>query len=1185
MNSYYQTHNERLGQPKAHNNSREDSRYESDSYYPNSNHSASTLANSQSRNFNYQKEDSHRRLASRAYGLELNVDNLDENSYLPFDKINEERYNSHSQFRGSSHYSNGPNPNFIPTGLNPPMNLNTRRNSLPFGNSRNHDHYRLARLETHLHLPGLGDLHSPELAQPILPNFLLSGEYDSPDLEHSIYGNINGNTPGRQPWTEASSSHYPSGQLHFPSNHQENARLGMRAPIEQLDSYAPFKSNGYTSNKMMNGSYTMGENIRAPQEKNGTMELKYQANQILSMLHSKTPSQDMCQEQTSFHTAGSSFRQFGYDQSRKFLYDRYCSEEVLTEGLQLGTILKGTLRINKRNRSDAYVTTEELDQDVYICGSRLRNRGLEGDTVAITLLDQQKVLEIRQQRNRDAEKRGRKIKCTEKEENDAEPKYYGQVVSILQRGGGNVYSGALMLNRPNSKCNESEDQQTNKVRENDSKAFHKKPRIVWFKPSDKRLPLMVLPIDEAPHNFMEKHLEYANQIFLVSIKRWPPTTLHPFATLVGELGQVGNIEAETAAILADCDIASENFDEGVQGCLPSMPWSIPDSEYQSRKDLREDRLFTIDPSTAKDLDDAVSCKRLDDGNYLIGAHIADVSYFVRPGTPLDREARKRATSVYLIQKVIPMLPPVLCEELCSLNPGVDRLAFSVMWKMTPDARIIDMWCGRTVIKSCGKLSYEAAQNVIDGNHLDMGVKIYDQSREEVEEDIRTFHKLSLALRKMRFDNGALSIDSIRLAFQLDQSSTPTSCSVYKTQDSNHLIEEFMLLANITVAQLISSAYPEQALLRRHASPIERRMNDFVKSARNLGYEIDPENSGTLQRSLAGIDSQEAQQILKILCIKPMQRAKYICTGTMDESNFKHFALNIPFYTHFTSPIRRYADIIVHRTLQQALIGSPRFFLSKDEVQKAAAQCNVKKDNAKAAQEMSSQLYLSYYLNSLIEKHGEIECDAVVIDVHDSSFDVLVPSYGLEKRIHLEKLPLRNAIFKSEDFKELSLFWNTSKDMGQEESKVGEDTEEDLTEEYEELLTDDSDELDLESLTLKREENIIEKLYPDTPRSFSNDSVSEISNSPASSESSKIRFTSSDSVSSYSSSPKSVALDDLDICGNSLGLLDHVVSKHEEICQESCVQNLRIFDHLRVCITVDIQRSPALIGVIAKNPFQ
>ncbi|ORX76891.1 hypothetical protein K493DRAFT_169648, partial [Basidiobolus meristosporus CBS 931.73] len=169
---------------------------------------------------------------------------------------------------------------------------------------------------------------------------------------------------------------------------------------------------------------------------------------------------------------------------------------------------------------------------------------------------------------------------------------------------GNVYSGTLMLNRPNSKCHDSE-QPKNPSKELE-KPTMKKPRIVWFKPSDKRLPLMVLPIDEAPPNYMEDHVEHSKQIFLVSIKRWPPTTLHPFATLVGKLGSIGDIEAETAAILADNDITTEDFDESVQNCLPAMPWSIPASEYQSRKDLREDRIFTIDPSTAKDLDDAVS---------------------------------------------------------------------------------------------------------------------------------------------------------------------------------------------------------------------------------------------------------------------------------------------------------------------------------------------------------------------------------------------------------------------------------------------------------------------------------------------------------------------------------------------------------------------------------------------------
>ncbi|CAG8785044.1 17185_t:CDS:2, partial [Acaulospora morrowiae] len=190
------------------------------------------------------------------------------------------------------------------------------------------------------------------------------------------------------------------------------------------------------------------------------------------------------------------------------------------------------------------------------------------------------------------------------------------------------------------------------------------------------------------------------------IKRWPITSLHPFGTLVNQLGEIGNVEVETEALLKDNNVSSEEFSENITKCLPVIPWTIPEKEIETRRDLRSTRIFTIDPNTAKDIDDAVSCTRLPDGNYEIGVHIADVSYFVKPNTALDRDARKRATTVYLVQKVVPMLPGLLSEELCSLNPGVDRLAFSVIWKMTPEGKNMETWFGRTIIRSCTKLSYE-----------------------------------------------------------------------------------------------------------------------------------------------------------------------------------------------------------------------------------------------------------------------------------------------------------------------------------------------------------------------------------------------------------------------------------------------------------------------------------------------
>uniref|UniRef100_A0A1D1YDW5 DIS3-like exonuclease 2 n=1 Tax=Anthurium amnicola TaxID=1678845 RepID=A0A1D1YDW5_9ARAE len=743
-------------------------------------------------------------------------------------------------------------------------------------------------------------------------------------------------------------------------------------------------------------------------------------------------------------------------QQRKSLFAPYLPQVSLPPLLKSGELVSGVLRINKRNRSDAYVTTESLDADIYICGSKDRNRALEGDVVAVELLDPEKVWQTKKEKEEKKRKKeesaGIDKKKVDKKKDDVEvegqglllfedddivtdehrPKYCGHVVAVMERMPGQLFSGTLALLRPSSTATKEREAAEKARREAEERAAgiepkveeskddkkeekNERPKIVWFKPTDKRVPLIAIPTEQAPHDFVENHQSYAQQLFVACIKRWPITSLHPFGTLVTQIGEIGGIDVETEALLKDNNVSSEEFHENVTKCLPITPWTIPEKEFEIRRDLRATRIFTIDPSTAKDLDDAVSCTRLPDGNYEIGVHIADVSYFVKPNTALDRDARKRATTVYLVQKSVPMLPLLLCEELCSLCPGVDRLAFSVIWKMTPEGKSIETWYGRTIIRPCAKLSYEDAQEVINGNPLNTEVKIFnDHNAKEVEADIKLLHELAQRLRDLRYKRGSLTLGSIRLTFELDEQDNPIECTVYKQKDANRLVEEFMLLANMSVAQKISSAFPEQALLRRHASPIERRLNDFVEHANRLGYDFDVSSAGAFQESFNAIKDDDAKEVLQLLAVKPMQRAKYFCTGTLDIAKYHHYALNFPLYTHFTSPIRRYADVLVHRMLDSALSGEKRFYLDKDAVQKTANHCNVKKEAAKNAQEQSSHLFLCVLLRNLSLQSGPVIREAIVIGVKDHAFDVLVPVFCIEKRVHLDQLPLEKFIFNEEN---------------------------------------------------------------------------------------------------------------------------------------------------------------------------
>ncbi|KAG0056775.1 hypothetical protein BGZ83_003393, partial [Gryganskiella cystojenkinii] len=684
--------------------------------------------------------------------------------------------------------------------------------------------------------------------------------------------------------------------------------------------------------------------------------------------------------------------------------------------------VQGVLRINKRNRSDAYVTVDTLPEgDVYICGSKDRNRALEGDVVGIELIDPEELPLQKLEGNKDKKKSKRTEEigdAAEAEVDEVKPKYCGRVVSIVERSLSQMFSGTLTLQRPSGSSKKND---RKKQDEDDGKG---QPRIVWFKPTDKRVPLIAIPIDQAPADFVENHASYVHKLFVATVKRWPLSSLHPFGHLERELGDIGNIEIETEALLADNNVTTTAFGEKVEKCLPDLPWVIPEKELSRRRDLREECVFTIDPATAKDLDDAVSCTRHEDGTYEIGVHIADVSHFIKVGSALDREAKSRATTVYLVQKAIPMLPNVLCEDLCSLTANVDRLAFSVFWKMTEDGHVMNTSFSKSVIRSCAQLSYDDAQRVITTGSLDPKVEVFGQPRTLVEDNIKVFFKLSQILRQKRFENGALSINSIKLNFETDEIFNPLDVSVYELKESNRLIEEFMLLANMSVAKQIFEFFPEQALLRRHEQPLEKRMVDFISHMNKIGLDLDASSSGALQQSLDAIQDPDVRKVVRLLVIKPMQRAKYICTGMLSPEKYHHYALNAPLYTHFTSPIRRYADIIVHRMLEASLTGDSKFYLGKESCQKSANHCNIKKDAAKLAQEQSSHVYLSVLLHNMTESKGMVVRDAIVVQVLDAAFDVLVPEYGLEKRVYVDQLPLERHAW-NEKSETLRLYWGTA----------------------------------------------------------------------------------------------------------------------------------------------------------------
>lgn len=736
--------------------------------------------------------------------------------------------------------------------------------------------------------------------------------------------------------------------------------------------------------------------------------------------------------------------------SGKQVFEQYMSVEDVSAGLKRGELIQGVLRINPKKYKEAYIPSPDGSADIFLDGISARNRALNGDVVVV------KVVPLEQSQ------------ATKTPDVIVEAHYNGddEMVSKMEKVSLNdkallttqSVEHATTSNTPAS-SSERTTQKNGKVvfivEKKHSRAvsgflkFLPNKRFAMFSPVDHRVPRVNVPLADCPADFTSRPGDYENTLFICRITQWPADSNFAEGRLAKTLGQAGEIEPETEGILTEYGVDFSEFTEEVLNCLPQdLPWSIPAHELSTRRDLRKECIFTIDPATARDLDDALSCKQLSDGNFEVGVHIADVSYFVKEGNALDELAGQRATSVYLVQKVIPMLPRLLCEELCSLNPLTDRLTFSVIWKLSPEGKILSEWFGRTVICSCIKLSYDHAQSMIDApdKHFspeELPACSPNHSIIEIQEAVLNLHNIAKQLRAQRFEGGALRLDQLKLSFTLDkESSMPQGCYVYQYRDSNKLVEEFMLLANMAVGHQIYRSYPELALLRRHPPPQTKMVDDMQEFFDQMGLDIDFSSSGALHRSLnenLGDDEYTAarKEVITHMCSRPMQMAVYFCAGALkDEKLFRHYALNVPLYTHFTSPIRRYADVIVHRLLGASLNCGPRLSVSGEEVHQQASHCNDRKTASKRVQELSSELFFAVF----VKECGPLDSEAMVMGVLDQSFDVLVLRYGVQKRIYCNSLEgLKEVEFRKVGKKpEMTLVWETddpSKDSIKQEISI------------------------------------------------------------------------------------------------------------------------------------------------------
>ena len=396
---------------------------------------------------------------------------------------------------------------------------------------------------------------------------------------------------------------------------------------------------------------------------------------------------------------------------------------------------------------------------------------------------------------------------------------------------------------------------------------------------------------------------------IAEITDWPANARNPFGEIKEVLGDTGNNDAEMHAILAEFELP-HHFPENVDKAAEKIPLEITEEEIRNRRDFRKVTTFTIDPVDAKDFDDALSLAKLDNGNWQVGVHIADVTHYVRPNTIIEDEAQARATSVYLVDRVVPMLPERLSNGVCSLRPHEEKLCFSAVFELNEQADVVKQWFGKTVIFSDRRFTYEEAQEIIETGEGDFS------------EALLQLNVLAVKLRERRFKSGSIAFDRIEMKFEIDEKGKPLSVFFKEAKESNKLIEEFMLLANKRVAERIGNVGdPKKAktfVYRIHDKPDPDKLVSFNTFIKRFGYGIQLSTPKAIATSLNGlleyVKGRSEQNVVETLAIRSMAKAEY------STRNIGHYGLAFEYYTHFTSPIRRYPDMMVHRLLERYLEG-------------------------------------------------------------------------------------------------------------------------------------------------------------------------------------------------------------------------------------------------------------------------
>lgn len=493
---------------------------------------------------------------------------------------------------------------------------------------------------------------------------------------------------------------------------------------------------------------------------------------------------------------------------------------------------------------------------------------------------------------------------------------------------------------------------------------------------------------------------------IAKVVDWTRNGMNPIGEITEVLGDVGENNTEMHAILAEYGLPYE-FPKDVERAADLVPIKITEEDISKRRDFRNITTFTIDPVDAKDFDDALSIQKLGNGNWEIGVHIADVSHYVKPESMIDQEAISRATSVYLVDRVVPMLPEVLSNNVCSLRPHEDKLCFSSVFEMTDEAEVVQEWFGRTIINSDRRFTYEDAQQIIETEEGDF------------KEEILTLDRLAKILRTNRFKKGSIAFEKIEVKFHLDEAGNPTGVFFKIAKDSNQLIEDFMLLANRKVAEFIGKAKERQVsgiknqdlkrpfVYRVHDKPNPDKLNSFAEFVAKFGYKLNIRNekavADSMNNLLKEVNQKKESGMIEMLAIRTMAKAIYTT------KNIGHYGLGFDYYTHFTSPIRRYPDVMVHRLLQHYLDGG-----KNPDIDKLEEQCKHSSDMEKLAAEAERASIKYKQVQFLTDKIGQ-EFDGIISGVTEWGIFVEIIENHCEGMIRLRDLHDDNYFFDEDNY--------------------------------------------------------------------------------------------------------------------------------------------------------------------------